>query len=137
MTLHVKEVLIKKFRIVCYVEVSPDWRFSNPDIKNYLLKRMPTLAYHECKNRAGESFLEQMSKTSIPHLLEHMIVDLQVKHQYDNNINTKISLIGTSKWTNSDKTLAQIELTYYDDCVAIDCIGQAVEILNKAIENSY
>lgn len=85
----VTNITVKKYRVVCIVEVEGP-KFSTPELKNKLLNKLPNLALHKCKNSQGKDFAEVMDSTSVPHLFEHMVIDLQSKSSYQ-------TLFGTSE----------------------------------------
>ena len=88
---------------------------------------MPNLVAHKCKNSNGKNFEEVMASTSLAHLLEHMIIDIQSKH-------TNEILLGTTEWIDEDSGLAKIELSFTDDLVCLSAIKEAVNILNGIIQ---
>lgn len=87
--INVTNITVKKYRIVCIVEVHGP-KFSTPELKDKLLKYLPNLALHKCKNIQGKDFIEVMDSTSVPHLFEHMVIDIQSKDSYQ-------TLMGTSE----------------------------------------
>ena len=48
-----------------------------PHIPKLLFKLFPHLARHRCENENGFSFRRECQSTEIPHLFEHMIIELQ------------------------------------------------------------
>lgn len=87
--LQITNIVVKKFRIICTVKLN-NVKYSNEAIKTTLLEKMPTLAAHKCKNSKGKNFVEVMDSTSLAHVLEHMIIDIQTKH-------TDKALFGTTE----------------------------------------
>ena len=87
--IQVTDITVKQYRIVCLVKVGSN-KYSDSGLANMLLKKLPNLANHKCKNNSGAQFSEVMATTSIPHLLEHMIIDLQSK-------STAKALFGTTE----------------------------------------
>ena len=88
-TIKVTDITVKQFRIVCLVKVEGE-KYSNTALAEKLLKQLPNLANHKCKNNEGQQFSEVMATTSLPHLLEHRIIDLQSK-------STEKALFGTTE----------------------------------------
>ena len=54
-------------------------RVTSPQLMALVLPQFPNLPRHACVNERGETFAAVMNRTPLPHLLEHMIVDLQVR----------------------------------------------------------
>lgn len=121
--IQVTNIVVKKFRIICTVSLGAQ-KHSNEKIREALLKEMPTLAAHKCKNSYGKNFSEALASTSLAHVLEHMIIDIQSKH-------TSVALFGTTEWINEDAGIAKIELTYTDDLICLAAIKEAVNLLNE------
>lgn len=48
-----------------------------PHIPKLLFKLFPHLARHRCENDNGYSFRKECQSTEIPHLFEHLIIELQ------------------------------------------------------------
>ncbi len=48
-----------------------------PHIPKLLFKLFPHLSYHHCHNDNGFSFRRESRSTEIPHLFEHLIIELQ------------------------------------------------------------
>lgn len=48
-----------------------------PHIPKLLFKLFPHLSMHRCDNDAGYSFRRECRSTEIPHLFEHLIIELQ------------------------------------------------------------
>lgn len=123
--IEVTNIVVKKFRIICTVKLNSQ-KYSNAEVKKALLKAMPNLALHKCKNSSGNNFETAMNSTSLAHVLEHMIIDIQSK--YTNEV-----LLGTTEWVDKSLGLAKIELSYTDDLVCLSAIQEAQNLLNKII----
>lgn len=69
-----------KNRVKLVVEMSDPSRYSTehaPHIPRLLFKLFPHLARHRCDNDNGYSFRKESRATEIPHLFEHLIIELQ------------------------------------------------------------
>jgi hypothetical protein len=49
---------------------------TSPEIAGRALSALPGLARHACRNPEGLSFAEELADTEIPHLLEHVALEL-------------------------------------------------------------
>lgn len=67
-------------RVKLVVEMSDPARYSTehaPHIPRLLFKLFPHLARHRCDNDNGYTFRKECRATEIPHLFEHLIIELQ------------------------------------------------------------
>jgi len=79
--LKVVEILFyDRNRVKLVVEMSDPNRYSTehaPHIPRLLFKLFPHLAKHRCDNDNGYTFRKESRATEIPHLFEHLIIELQ------------------------------------------------------------
>lgn len=69
-----------KHRVKLVVEMADPNRYSTehaPHIPRRLFKLFPHLAKHRCENDYGYTFRKECRATEIPHLFEHLIIELQ------------------------------------------------------------
>lgn len=131
-SIQVTDILVKKYRIICTVKIEGD-KYSNSAIKDKLLEIKPSLKKHSCKNANNEPLSSVLDTTSIPHILEHLIIDNQI--QYRNNEEDDVSILGTTEWINEDEGIAKIEFSFYDDVTALKSINEAQNLLNSLISD--
>lgn len=78
--INVEKVTVFTGRLSVLVRVSPGApRVSTPQLAARLCERFPTLPSHACVNDVGETFGCVMGETSLPHVLEHLVIDLQAR----------------------------------------------------------
>ena len=71
---------VRPDRMIAYVEVSDErFCFATPALIADLLPRFPNILSHTCVNERGETFMSVAANTSIPHVLEHLVVDEQAR----------------------------------------------------------
>ena len=76
----VARVEVLRGHMVCTVRFAVGApRVTSPQLMALVLPQFPNLPRHACVNERGETFAAVMNRTPLPHLLEHMIVDLQVR----------------------------------------------------------
>ncbi len=71
-------------RVKLVVEMPDPTRYSTehaPHIPRLLFKLFPHLAKHRCDNDNGYTFKKESRATEIPHLFEHLIIELQGQAQ--------------------------------------------------------
>lgn len=78
--INVEKVTVLTGRLSVLVRVAPGMpRTSTPQLAAQLRERFPTLPSHACVNDIGETFGCVMGATSLPHVLEHLVIDLQAR----------------------------------------------------------
>ena len=71
---------VRSDRLVAHVEVSDErFCFATPALIADLLPRFPNILSHTCVNERGETFMNVAANTSIPHVLEHLVIDEQAR----------------------------------------------------------
>ena len=94
------------------------------------LEAVPSLGLHACVNSAGPTFASVIQNTSIPHLLEHLIIDRQVR---DDATLTEQSFVGATEWVDERAGKAHIEMSFFDDLVALRALKGAVAQLEEIL----
>ncbi len=104
-----------------------------------VLVEVPTLARHACVNERGTVFAAVMDCTPLPHLLEHLVVDLQVRAESGQwftlpgaaaeappsmaDATCDRPIVGTSEWLDEAAGIARIDVSFADDLVALGPCG--------------
>lgn len=148
---------VRRDRIVASVAVSEE-RFSHTSsqVIASLLPKYPHLLEHACVNDYGTTFAAVASRTSTPHLLEHMAIENQVRAELANSGDVRppvpqladsfarksgmtrgegagATYVGKTRWTNRSLRLARVELSYTNDLVALAALRDAARDLNAAL----
>ena len=114
-----------------------------------VLAVVPTLAQHACVNERGTVFAAVMDCTPLPHLLEHLVVDLQVRAESGQwftlpgaaaeappsmvGATHDRPIVGTSEWLDEVAGIARIDVSFADDLVALRAVRDSVAFLNKLL----
>ena len=115
-------------RIVAAVRVADPGRAdTTPALAAVAAARRPNLPIHTCVNGEGPTFGAVMAHTPLPHLLEHVVVDLQVERCPDANR----VFTGATRWTDRRAGRARVEVSYADDLVALAAFRDAVALVNS------
>ena len=132
--LQVEHIRVRPDRIETRVRVSSKrFAFTNKQLISKILVYFPTIGMHACRNHKGRLFADVMNHTSVPHLLEHMVVDGQTRRaQTEDRIFT-----GTTQWSSDGPLVAQVVFSYEDDLVALEVLNQCVALLNTALESEF
>ena len=97
-------------------------------LRDALYKKYPNIKNHACKNSKGPKFDDCVLTTSIPHILEHMILE-EIKTVSD----IVVPSLFVAKTTNLGEGLAKIEMKYYDDISTLQAINKATSSLNEML----
>lgn len=123
-------IRVRRDRMVLTVRLGPDVpRETTPELANALASAVPTLPAHACVNDRGSTFGAVIAATSLPHALEHLIIDAQVRASAP----ASPTFVGTTTWLDREAGLARIEISYLDDIVALAAVKRALSILNDII----
>lgn len=126
----IEHIQVRPDRMEVTIRVrSEQFAYTNNRIIEEVLSHFPSLGMHACRNHKGRLFADVMNHTSIPHLLEHMVVDGQTRRaQKEDRIFT-----GTTQWSREDPLVALAAFSYEDDLVALEVLNQCVALLNAIL----
>lgn len=116
--------------------------------------KYPTILAHSCINSEGPSFGDVIANTSVPHLLEHMIIEEQLAQAEQPSTAQALpvasaaqgatpaavggaaaqsgTLVGTTRMAKDGKR-AVIEVSFFDDIVAARAAARALDELNAML----
>ena len=126
----IEHIQVRPDRMEVTIRVrSEQFAYTNNQIIEEVLSHFPSLGMHACRNHKGRLFADVMNHTSIPHLLDHMVVDGQTRRaQKEDRIFT-----GTTQWSREDPLVALVSFSYEDDLVALEVLNQCVALLNAIL----
>ncbi len=152
----IERIVVKRDRITCFVCFPyPNMRYTTPHVAEALLQRLPNLSHHACVNECGNTFGAVIKHTSLPHVLEHLVIDVQVGVEMSHVQHTGEALctgkpfakkdcwsgdknaldaslyVGISEWIDENTGSARIEFSFIDDLVALRALRDAADILNR------
>ena len=111
----------------------------------------PNLPQHTCVNaqskngRARPVFGLVMDDTPLPHLLEHLAIDVLTEHAMATDsaqadaqagqdaLAADPTFVGTSEWVDRAARTARIELSCPDDLVVLSAFAEALHLLNRIV----
>ncbi len=117
------------------------FRYTNSQIAQAVLKDHPLLVAHTCINDLGPTFASVLEHTSIPHLLEHLIIDMQVRMHADSAHedlsweNSQQTFVGNTRWINKEQGIARIEISFVDDLIVLEAFRAMLDYLNDVLLN--
>lgn len=120
-------------RIGCDVALAAQApRTTDPVLAARVCASFPDLPRHACVNGAGDTFGAVMEATSLPHLLEHLVIDLQTQAAPP-DASPDTAYVGITRWTDENAGRAHIEVSFTDDLVALRAFRDATRFLNEAV----
>lgn len=106
-----------------------------PHIPRLLFKLFPRLARHRCDNGKGISFRRECQCTEIPHLFEHLIIELQGQVQGEGVLKGETQW----NWQADPRGRFHVYVEYDNEILALGAIRVAERIIqaldNRQIEN--
>ena len=131
--LAIERLVVGEGRIGCDVALAPHApRTTDPALAARVGAAFPNLPRHACVNGAGDTFGAVMGATSLPHLLEHLVIDLQTQAAPP-DAPPDTAYVGVTRWTDENAGRAHIEVSFTDDLVALRAFRDAVRFLNVAV----
>lgn len=156
---------VHRGHLVCLVSFAGAPRVTSASLMRRVLPAFPMLPQHACVNERGATFAAVMDCTPLPHLLEHLVVDLQVRSQIAQHARVGTTsrsvaptasrtdayagsaaqaeptprerpIVGTSEWVDERAGLARIDVSFADDQVALRAFRDAVAFLNETLRGA-
>lgn len=127
----VERVSIERDRMAVLVRVpeGPGARLS-AEAAVQLARARPTLVRHSCLNAEGAPFGDILDRTSLPHVLEHLIIDFQAEM----NDRSAKTFVGTTEWLNEREGLARVEVNFTDDLIALAALKAARALMEGMVD---
>ena len=128
------QITVRPGRAVALVSLSPDCpRRCSGALAQEAARLFPDLPRHACVNAVGPTFGCVMEGTSVPHLLEHMVIDLQLAALAHQGMQRNVVLAGNTRWVNKQEGTARVEVAFVDDIAAVRAFDDALKVLNKML----
>ncbi|WP_283169631.1 cyanophycin synthetase family protein [Curtanaerobium respiraculi] len=122
-----ERVVVKRDRLLVEVSVARGaQRYTTPEIAARACAIRPQLPHHACVNDRGPTFGSVMARTSIPHLLEHIVIDLQTER----SARPDAVFTGTTRWTDEAHGHARVEVSFESDLAALRALRDALALVN-------
>jgi hypothetical protein len=95
-----------------------------------VLRLLPGLAHHDCQNGRGHTFTQELECTEVPHLLEHVILELQALAQHHDR------LCGETEWNwrKEPRGSFHVQIEFENEQLALACVRLAERLVNAAAE---
>ncbi len=99
-----------------------------PHIPRILFKLLPQMATQHCFNEEGLSFRREAQATEIPHLFEHLIIEIQ--DQVRRGIGAPLSGETCWNWSVDPRGRFYVTVDYDNELVALGAIRLAENVIN-------
>ena len=98
---------------------------SDSAIAERALELLPGLERHVCHNDDGRTFAEELADTEVPHLFEHVVMELMAK------AGSPRSLKGETSWDfkRDGHGIFRVAFEYDDDLVCLGAIKAASKVM--------
>ena len=97
-------------------------RYTTPEMAQRARALRPALSVHACVNDRGTTFDSVIECTSIPHLLEHVMIDIQTEQ----GTRPDTVFTGTTRWIDEVKGTARVEVSFESDMGAFAALENAL-----------
>lgn len=117
--------------VVVHMEPAEALRTSaSPAAPGRALRLLPGLAQHRCHNDDGLSFGDEVADTEVPHLFEHIVLELMAE------AGSPRSLRGETHWDfkRDGRGVFRVSLEYDDDLVCLGAIKAAGPVVAYILE---
>jgi len=127
--LEIQDLLVRADRVEALVRVADPRRHTTPELIQRCLRDFPHLAVHTCVNGVGPTFGAVMEDTSLPHLLEHLVIEQQTLAAR----NEDPLFVGTTQFTAEDPNVAKVSVSFENDVTCLAAFKRAQEFLNEIL----
>lgn len=128
----IEELHLSRGKLEVHVRVRTDARRTDERIARQAVESFPHLPEHSCVNDRGPAFASVIADTSVPHLLEHLVIDLQVAEEPDGS---RARFAGHTKWLDESEGLALVTVSFRSDARALRALRDARDYLNGILAN--
>lgn len=125
------KIVVQDGRLVCEVVVpDPARRYCTPRLANRVRTAFLDIVKHACVNGVSDRFVTVMDSTSVPHLLEHLMIDIQV---HDDRVEADASFVGATEWLDESAGTALVQVSFADDLCALQALNKSLDFLNAEL----
>lgn len=126
--LKILSIRVGKGEVTCRVQVAGA-SSTSPAVIRRVLRDCPHLLSHACVNDEGETFGAVADHTDLPHLMEHVSIELQTRQCPDPDR----VLCGVTRWEDKRQGIACIRMSFFDDLIALQSLREAARLVSAAV----
>lgn len=131
----VKEITFdqsRKVRLVVEIPETESYLTSHaPNMPRILFRMFPYLAAQRCYNDKGHSFRREALSTEIPHLFEHLLLEIQKQVRLSGQGEGPITGDTQWNWSVDPRGRFHVTVSYDNEIVALASIRLAERIINS------
>ena len=128
--LTIEDVHIQPGKLTLRVRTASHARRTSDHLARLVVRDFPDLPQHSCVNPKGPAFASVIADTSVPHLLEHLIIDLQVQEEPPES---QATFAGHTMWLDEAEGIASVTVSFRSDACALRAMAYACSYLNDAL----
>lgn len=133
--MHVQSVTVCEDRVDVIVRVDDDERMRTAGdevVVQRVLELLPGLRRHVCDNSEGITFAEEISDTEVPHLFEHVVIELMAR------AGSPRGLKGETRWdfSRDGHGTFRVSFEYDDDLVCLGAIKTADRVMAHVLDGA-
>ncbi|RJQ55978.1 MAG: hypothetical protein C4521_01265 [Actinobacteria bacterium] len=126
--MRIGEIRFDDRRLYLRVEIPEDEHYrtqDHPHLPGKLFEIIPSIRDHQCDNEECLSFEAEAQDTEIPHLFEHLVIELQVKA-----LGGALSGETSWDWTRDPRGCFRVSVDYRNRELAMEAVKLATRIIN-------
>ena len=128
--LSLDRLTVRDDRIVCELSLASGApRATTPALAARVRESFPGIGRHACVNDEGPTFAAVIDHTSLAHLLEHLVIELQARSAPKG----APTLVGTTELLDAEGSCARVEVSFLDDIEALRAFRDAADFINEAL----
>jgi hypothetical protein len=124
-----RSIQINRSAVSADLRIVGGQRAVTPALAEVLLQQYPNLAKHSCKSGDTGKFGDKIVGALLPHLIEHLAIELLVRGDILAGIGGRV-YAGNTTWISHSEQIMRVRVSYYDANTTEDAIKVAVEQLN-------
>ena len=136
--IEIEQITLLNDRVRAEVRVASSCTHTTASLLEQACKHWPQLLEHTCANKVGPRFGDVAFSTSVPHLLEHIMIEHQARAARKKAATSKgasaedlPTFLGSTHWLEGGHKRAQIEVSYRSDIDALEALRSGVDFLNS------
>lgn len=116
--------------VVCLGDLAAMRTSADEGVPARAIELLPGLASHRCMNSDGRSFSDEIGDTEVPHLFEHVALELMAESGSPRNLK------GHTEWDfeRDGCGVFHVSLQYDDDLVCLGAIKAADRVMRCVLE---
>ena len=123
---------VRSGKLIAAVRVTDErYSYTTQEIAREVHSRVPYIMQHACINDEGPTFSNVADHTSMPHMLEHVVIALQAQQEPAYAFGT--TYVGKTYWTDRAARKACVEVNFVDDFVALNSFKKAAALLDSIV----